>query len=59
MIDEKIYYGTIGQVAMTLKDGSSIIVTGDGVLKVTKVRYENELPVDAKIYLNSSKLRLT
>ena len=59
LIDEKIYYGTIGQVAMTLKDGSVIIVTGDGVLKVTKVRYENESPVDAKIYLNSSKLRLT
>ena len=59
LIDEKIYYGTIGQVAMTLKDGSAIIVTGDGVLKITKVRYENESPVDAKIYLNSSKLRLT
>ena len=59
LIEDKIYYGAIGQIAMTLKDGSVIVITGDGVLKIKKVQLENELPVNAKIYLNSSKIRLT
>ena len=59
LIEDKIYYGAIGQIAMTLKDGSVIVITGDGVLKIKKVQLGNELPVNAKIYLNSSKLRLT
>ena len=43
---------------MTLKDGSVIVITGDGVLKIKKVQLENEQPVNAKAYLNSSKIRL-
>jgi len=58
LIDNTIYYGTIGQVAMTLKDGSAIVITGDGALKIKKIKLENELPVNAKTYLNSSKIRL-
>ena len=58
LIENKIYCGTIGQIAMTLKDGSVIVITGDGVLKIKKVQLENEQPVNAKAYLNSSKIRL-
>jgi methionyl-tRNA formyltransferase len=43
---------------MTNKDGSVIVVTGDGVIKITKVNFENEDEVDAKNILNSSKIRL-
>jgi methionyl-tRNA formyltransferase len=54
----KKYFGVTGQVAMTNKDGSVIVVTGDGVIKITKVNFENEDEVDAKNILNSSKIRL-
>ena len=43
---------------MTFKDGSVIVVTGDGILKIKKVKLDNEEPVNAKDHLNSSKLRL-
>ena len=59
LVDKTIYYGTIGQVAMPLKDESVIVITGDGALKIKKIKMENESPVTPKTYLNSSKIRLT
>lgn len=56
--NEKKYFGVPGQVAMTNKDGSVLVVTGDGVIKITKVNFENEEEIDAKNILNSSKIRL-
>ena len=59
LIEEKnFYYGTLGQVGMTLKDGSVVVITGDGAIKILKVNFENEAEVDAKDILNSSKIRL-
>lgn len=55
---EKKYFGVSGQVAMTNKDGSVLVVTGDGVIKIIKVNFENEEELDAKNILNSSKIRL-
>lgn len=52
------YYGTPGQVGMTFKDGSVIIITKDGALRINTIRLENEENKDAKEYLNSSKIRL-
>lgn len=52
------YFGTIGQVAMTFKDGSVLIITGDGAIKICKINFENEKEVDAKIHLKSTKIRL-
>ena len=43
---------------MTYKDGSVLIVTGDGVIKITRVNLENEEEVEAKTILKSSKIRL-
>ena len=59
LVDKTVYYGTIGQVAMPLKDESVIVITGDGALKIKKIKMENESPVTPKTYLNSSKIRLT
>ena len=58
LIEKKTYYGTFGQVGMTFKDGSVIVITGDGNLKIKKVKLDNETSVNAKDHLNSSKLRL-
>ena len=44
---------------MPLKDESVIVITGDGALKIKKIKMENESPVTPKTYLNSSKIRLT
>ena len=55
---KNIYYGTPGQVAMTNKDGSVIVITGDGYLKITSVRIEEGKQELAKMYLKSSKIRL-
>ncbi len=52
------YYGIPGQVGMTFKDGSVLIVTGDGVLEIIKIKDEKNHEFDAKVILNSSKLRL-
>ena len=43
---------------MTFKDGSVIVISCDGNLKIKKVKLDNETPVNAKDHLNSSKLRL-
>ena len=43
---------------MTNRDGSVLIVTGDGVIKIIKVNFENEEETEAKNILNSSKIRL-
>lgn len=56
--NEKKYFGVPGQVAMTNKDGSVLVITVDGVIKITKVNFENEEDEDAKNILNSSKIRL-
>ena len=56
--DSRKYYGTCGQVGMTFKDGSVLIVTGDGVIKITRVNFENEGEGEAKTILKSSKIRL-
>ena len=58
LMEKKTYYGTFGQVGMTFKDGSVIVITGDGNLKIKKVKLDNETSVNAKDHLNSSKLRL-
>lgn len=52
------YFGTIGQVGMTFKDGSVLVITLDGAIKICKVNFENEEEVDAKTYLKSTKIRL-
>jgi methionyl-tRNA formyltransferase len=56
--DSRKYFGTCGQVGMTFKDGSALIVTGDGVIKIIRVNLENEVEVEAKTLLKSSKIRL-
>jgi len=43
---------------MPLKNGGAIIITGDGAIEIIKVNFEGENEVDAKTYLNSSKIRL-
>ena len=53
-----IYYGTPGQVAMTSRDGSVIIITGNGFLKIITVKLDNEDENVARTYLKSSKIRL-
>jgi len=52
------YFGTPGQVGMTFKNGSVLIITGDGVLKIIKIKDENNNEFNAKEILKSSKLRL-
>ncbi|CAE6488142.1 methionyl-tRNA formyltransferase [Candidatus Nitrosotenuis uzonensis] len=56
--DEKKYFGTPGQVGMINRDGSVLVITGDGVLKILKVSLGDENEVDAKMILNSTKMRL-
>jgi methionyl-tRNA formyltransferase len=56
--DSKKYFGICGQVGMTFKDGSVLVITGDGVIKITRVNFENEEEVEAKTILKSSKIRL-
>ena len=56
--NDKKYFGIPGQVGMTNRDGSVLIVTGDGAIKIIKVNFENEEETDAKNILNSSKIRL-
>ena len=58
LFNDKKYFGVPGQVGMTNSDGSVLIVTGDGVIKIIKVNFENEEETDAKNILNSSKIRL-
>ena len=52
------YHGIPGQVGMTYKDGSALIITGDGILKIIKIKDQNNDEMNAKNILNSSKLRL-
>lgn len=54
-----IYYGTPGQVGMTCRDDTVDVITGDGALKIIKVKYENEEAVSAKEILKSSRMRLS
>ncbi len=56
--NDKKYFGVPGQVGMTNKDGSVLIITGDEVIKIIKVNFENEEETDARNILNSSKIRL-
>ena len=56
--NEKTYFGTPGQIAMTYKDGTVSIKTGDGVLRIKKVKLNDQEQVDAKKHLFSSKMRL-
>jgi len=52
------YFGTPGQIGMTFKDGSVLVITGNGILKIIKVKDSTNIEVDAKTFLKSSKLRL-
>jgi methionyl-tRNA formyltransferase len=56
--DGKKYFGTPGQVGMINRDGSVLVITGDGVLKILRVSLEDKNEVDAKMILNSTKIRL-
>ena len=53
-----IYYGTPGQVGITMKDGSVVIITGDGGIKIKSVCYEDKIKKNGKVILKSSKIRL-
>ncbi len=52
------YYGTPGQVAMTHKDGSVSVKTGDGIIRVTRIGVGGQEQTFVKKYLKSSKMRL-
>jgi len=58
LLNDKKYFGMPGQVGMTNKDGSVLVITGDGVIRINRVNYENEEEKDAKNILKSSKIRL-
>jgi len=52
------YFGTPGQIGMTFEDGSVLVITGNGVLRISKVKNRSNIEVDAKTLFKSSKLRL-
>jgi len=53
------YFGVPGQIAQIFDDGSVNIITGNGLLRILKVNFENEKEVDANIILNSYSMRLS
>ena len=58
MIDEKRhFFGTPGQIGLTFKDQSAYVITGDGVLKILKIRKDGT-EFNAKEYFKTSKIRL-
>lgn len=52
------YFGRHGQIIHIFKEGGVDILTGNGVLRILRVNFENENEVNANIILNSYSMRL-
>lgn len=52
------YFGIPGQIAQIFEDGSVDVITGNGLLKISKIRLNNEKDVNAKDILNSYSIRM-
>lgn len=53
------YFGTAGQIARILNDGSVYIKTGNGCLKISEIFFEDGTKMTSNQVLNSLKLRLS
>jgi len=56
--DKEIYLSTYGQVASINKEGSIIVITGSGKLKITEIEYEGNRTSQINEVIKTIRIKL-